>query len=45
MYIDVNFSPSRYAFDFVFLPKINEDKIIDMIGIRILITFVGNIMK
>ena len=39
-YIVVNFNPSRYALDFVFLPSINVDKKIDIIGISILIVFV-----
>lgn len=43
MYIEVNFSPSKYALDFVFFPKIMEDNRIDIMGIRIFIAFVGNI--
>lgn len=44
-YIDVNFKPSRYAFDLVLLPKIIVDVRIEMIGINNLIVLVGNIKK
>lgn len=45
IYSDVNFRPSRYALDLVFLPNIIVDKRIEMIDINSFITLVGIIKK
>ena len=43
--MDVNFIPSRYALDLVFLPKIIDDIRIEMIGIKSFIILVGIVKK
>ena len=45
IYRDVNFIPSRYAFDLVFFPNIIVDIIIDIIGINSFIILVGIVKK
>ena len=45
MYIDVNFIPSRYALDLVFLPRIMDDIRMEIMSINIFITFVGKVIK
>lgn len=45
IYIDVNFIPSRYAFDLVFFPNIIDDIRIEIIGINNFITFTLKVIK
>ena len=45
MYIDVNFNPSKYALDLVFLPNIIDDIRIEIMGINSFIIFVLNGIK
>ena len=43
IYIDVNFSPSKYAFILVFFPRIIVAIINEIIGISILIILIGKL--
>jgi len=45
IYKNVNFIPSRYALDLVFLPRIMDDIRIDIMGINNFITLVGKVIK